>query len=179
MRKLLYVVHHSTFGGPHNHALRLCRPLARHGWELVILLPDEPGNAAARLRTAGVPMVQMPLHRLRASLDPRLALSSLFSFPGEVAAIRRIIREQHIDLVALAGLVNPHGALAAKLEDTAVLWKIIDSRTPPVLRWIMMHAVRALADAVMFTGDGLVASHVKSGSIRLPRFIYYPPVDTQ
>ncbi|HRC62745.1 MAG TPA: hypothetical protein PLX85_05920, partial [Dehalococcoidia bacterium] len=49
---LLHVVHYPVFGGPHNQALRLAEPLRRRGWETTVLLPDEPGNAAERLREA-------------------------------------------------------------------------------------------------------------------------------
>ncbi|MFN8556276.1 MAG: hypothetical protein U0531_02635 [Dehalococcoidia bacterium] len=73
---LLTVIHYPIFGGPHNEALRLHGALRAHGYETTVLLPAEPGNAAERLRAAGVPVVQRPLRRLRANPDPRVSSAS-------------------------------------------------------------------------------------------------------
>jgi hypothetical protein len=67
---VLFVIHYPVFGGPHNQALVLAQSLVRHGVDMTILLPDEPGNAAGRLRSAGVDVVTMPLHRVRATPHP-------------------------------------------------------------------------------------------------------------
>lgn len=47
---LFSALHYPVFGGPHSQALRLAAPLGRLGVRTVVLLPDEPGNAAGRLR---------------------------------------------------------------------------------------------------------------------------------
>src|SRR5438552_3354462 len=70
-RRYLFVIHYPVFGGPHNQALRLAAPLAAAGWETVVLLPDEPGNSADRLREAGLEVVTAPLSRIRATRDVR------------------------------------------------------------------------------------------------------------
>jgi glycosyltransferase involved in cell wall biosynthesis len=121
---------------------------------------------------------QMSLHRLRASLDPRLHTTFAVRFWGEVNAIRRLIRERQIDLVLIGGLVNPHAAVAARLEKVPVVWQIIDSRTPRILRLLLLPVVARLADAVMFWGRALIALHVGRSPLKLPSFIFYPPVDS-
>jgi glycosyltransferase involved in cell wall biosynthesis len=179
MAKALYVIHHSEFGGPHNTALRLHAPLQENGWELTVLLPNEQGNAARRLREANVPVIQLPLHRLRASLDPRLAMSAAVSFPREVLRIQRTLMAGEFDLVALAGLINPHAAVAGRLAHVAVLWTLIDTRTPAPLVGPLMSVVRRTGDAVMITGSGLISVHSGRKGVGLPHFIFYPPVDTR
>ena len=77
LKRVLFVIHFPVFGGPHNQALRLAHPLLARGWDTVVVLPAEPGNAAERLRAAGVEVVTMPLHRLRASTNPQLLLGLL------------------------------------------------------------------------------------------------------
>lgn len=176
---LLFAIHYPVFGGPHNQALRLNVSLAARGWKTLVLLPDEPGNAAGRLQEGGVPVVQMPLHRFRASPDLRLHAAFAVGFWREVNAIRRLIRERQVELVLIGGLVNPHAAIAARLERVPVVWQIVDSRTPRVLRLLLMPIVARLADTVMFDGQSLVDLHVDRHSFNLPLIVYYPPVDTK
>src|SRR5438067_6937620 len=114
--RFLLVIHYPVFGGPHNEVLRLSKSLSERGWDPIVLLPEERGNAAERLRGAGLEVVQAPLHRVRLGLDPRLHVSLLTSLPAEVTTIRRLIKQRRIDLVVVGGLVNPHAGLAARLE---------------------------------------------------------------
>ena len=178
MRRVLLVVHYPVFGGPHNEALRRNDALAERGWETTVVIPDEPGTALDRLRTGGVDVVAMPLHRLRATPDPRRHLAASRQFRADVAALRRLIRERSIDLVEVGGLVNPHAAVAARREGVPVVWKILDTRPPATLRRAVMPLVRRLADAVLFDGAALVPLHAGGRSLPAPAFVYYPPVDT-
>src|SRR5207253_8180460 len=81
------------------------------------------------------------------------------------------------DVVQIGGLVNPHAALAARRRGAAVVWQIVDSRSPALVRRLAMVLVRRLADAVMFDGEGLVPLH-GGASLAMPTFVYFPPVDT-
>jgi glycosyltransferase involved in cell wall biosynthesis len=174
----MFVTHFPVFGGPHNEALRLADPLGRRGWTVEALLPEEAEDAERRLASAGIPTSRLPLHRLRASRDPRAHLGLVGSFPLEVRRIRRLFRSRRIDLAVVTGLVNPHAAVAARAEDLAVVWKIVDSRPPPFLRRTMFPLVERLADVVMFDGQRLIPLHVGTRSVRAASIVYYPPVDT-
>jgi glycosyltransferase involved in cell wall biosynthesis len=176
---VLFVIHYPVYGGPHSQALLLSRSLVRRGVKMTVLLPDEPGNAADRLRGAAVDVVTMPLHRLRASPHPAHQLSFLARLPREVGAIRRLIHEKAIDVVQLGGLVNPHAAIAARLEDTPVVWQILDTRTPMAVRRVMMPLVRRLSDMVMTTGRAVADVH--PGLARLGERLrtFYPPVEPE
>ena len=178
-RRFLFVIHHAVYSGPQNQALRLKAPLAARGWDTLVALPDEPGNAAERLRAAGVDVVQLPLHRLRATLDPREHVGLALAFRREVERIERLVRARQIDLVVLGGLVNVQGALAARRAGVPVVWQILDSRPPRFLRGLAMSVVQRFADAVMFTGEGLIAQHGGRARLRMPVHVYYPPVDTE
>lgn len=175
---LLHVVHYPVFGGPHNRALHLQRPLAARGWQTVVLLPDEPGTAADRLRSAGVEVVTIPLHRLREKKDPRVHLRFARDLPVEVARIRRLIHERSIDLVLVNGLVNPHAAIAARFEHVPVVWQLLDTRTPAALRQGMMPFVTRLADVVMTTGMEVACVHPGATALGDRLVSFFPPVDT-
>jgi glycosyltransferase involved in cell wall biosynthesis len=176
--KLLVVIHYPVFGGPHNQALQLARALEPHGVAVTVLLPDY-GDAARRLRAAGIEVVLTPLHRVRATLRPGPLLGLVAHLPGEVQTIRRLIRERAVDIVQLGGLVNPHGAIAAKLEGTAVVWQLLDTRAPMVVRRLMMPLVVRLSDVVMTTGRGV--GHVHPGADALGERLrpFFPPVDPE
>ena len=175
--RILFVIHFPVFGGPHNQALRLSAALRSRGWETVVLLPAEPGNAADRLRDAGIEVVTMPLHRLRASPDPRLHVGFLTCLAREVEGIRHVIRQHAIDVVQVGGLVNPHAAIAAHLERVPVVWQLLDTRAPFALALLSMAFVRTLADVVMSTGRSVAMSHPGGAGITGRTVPFFPPVD--
>jgi glycosyltransferase involved in cell wall biosynthesis/SAM-dependent methyltransferase/uncharacterized protein YbaR (Trm112 family) len=177
--RVLYVIHFPIFGGPHNLARRLSAPLRSQGWELTVLLPDEPGNAADRLRTDGVDVVAMSLHRLRATRNPAVQLRFVTGFVPEVQAIRRLIRDRGIDLVLIGGLVNPHAAIAARLEHVPVVWQLLDTRAPRPVAVVAMAFVRALADAVLSTGRMVAAAHPGGDTIDDRLVPFFPPVEIE
>jgi glycosyltransferase involved in cell wall biosynthesis len=180
VRTVLVVIHYPIFGGPHNELLRLSGPLRARGWRLIGLLPDEAQTAAQRLRGWGVEVVQAPLHRLRRKMDPVLQGRYLLNLPSDVRRIRSIIRSQRVDLIQVAGLINPQAAIAAVLERLPVLWQVIDSRAPSLVRHSFMRLVTVLADQLMFDGRTLVDMHGGPAAVsRVPWLVYYPPVDTR
>ena len=177
--KVLFVIHYPVFGGPHNQALLLSRSLAREGVEMAVLLPDEPGNAADRLRAGGVEVFTMRLHRVRATPHPAEQLRFLRGLRREVRAIRRLIRERGFDIVQLGGLVNPHGAFAARRENVPVVWQILDTRPPMALRRVMMPLVIRLADVVMTTGRAVADVHPGAAGLGERLRPFYPPVEPE
>jgi glycosyltransferase involved in cell wall biosynthesis len=176
---VLFVIHYPVYGGPHNQALLLARELKRHGVSMTVLLPEGPGNAVPRLRTSGIDVVTIPLHRARATLRPRPLLQLAAYLPGEVRAIRKIIRERTITIVQLGGLVNPHGAIAARLEHTAVLWQLLDTRPPMAVRRLLMPLVVRLSDVVMTTGRTVGRVHPGVEALGERLLPFFPPVDPE
>ena len=163
--RALWVFHFPVYGGPHNTAVGVREPLADLGWKTVAALTDEPGNAEQRLTEGGLQTVTMPLHRLRASWHPRDNLRTAAAFRGEVRALEQLIRARSFDLVVLTGLMNPHGAIAARRAGVPVVWQVLDTRTPPVPRSAAMALVSRWADSVMFTGHAVEDLHWEDGRL--------------
>jgi glycosyltransferase involved in cell wall biosynthesis len=174
---IMFVIHYPVFGGPHNQALLLARWLDRYGVRMTVVLPAEHGSAVKRLADAGVDVVQTRLHRVRATSNPLDQLRFLTSMTREVGALRRLIRSRSIDVVQIGGLVNPHGAIAARLEGIAVIWQLLDTRTPMALRRVMMPLVLRLSDAVMTTGRKVATMHPGADSIGDRLRPFFPPVE--
>lgn len=178
-RKVLFVIHHAVFGGPHNQALRLAGPLRERGYETVVLLPDMEGDAPQRLRSAGITVEQAPLHSLRARPDPIVQARFALGFVPEVQTIRRCIRHHGIDIVQVGGLINPHAALAARAEGVPVVWQLLDTRAPRPVAWASMLWVRALATVVMPTGRKVLSAFPGWQRVASRVVPFVPPVDTE
>ena len=175
--RALWVLHFPVFGGPHNTAVGARGPLADLGWETLAALTDEPGNAERRLTAGGLDTATMPLHRLRASWHPRDNLRTATAFRREVRALEELIRTRSCDVVVLTGLMNPHGAIAARRAGVPVVWQVLDTRTPLVPRSAAMTLVRRWADSVMFNGRAVEELHVAGRPLKAPSFQFTGGVD--
>jgi glycosyltransferase involved in cell wall biosynthesis len=177
---ILSVIHYPGFGGPHGRNLALARYFAARGTaRLSVLLPAAPGDAAGRLRAAGVEVLTAPLGRLRASRDPRVHLATAAGWPGDVARIAAAARQVRADAVLLNGLANPQAALAARRAGAALVWQLLDTRTPRPLARLLRPWVRR-ADAVMATGRRVADLELGSAGCAAlgPRLVtFVPPVD--
>jgi glycosyltransferase involved in cell wall biosynthesis len=176
--RVLSIIHYPVFIGPHNSNMCLAPLLARDGIDLTVLLPDEEGNAAGRLRAAGVEVLTMPLGRVRARIDPRIQVPFLLGLRGQVRAIRRLLRERGFDVVMLNAMIHPHGAIAAWLEGVPIVWQLIDEYPPMILRRAMMPLVTRTAACVMTTGRHTARAHPGAVAMGSRLITFFPPVDT-
>ncbi len=177
MIHVLSIIHYPIYGGPHNRNAQIAPPLKDKGFKTTVLLPDETGNAAPRLQQAGVDIVKISLVRIRAKINPLYHLKLFFRFWGDVQRIRRVIREFSVDVVQLNGLVNPQGAIAARLEGVRVVWQILDTYPPMLLRRAIMPIVKLLANVVMCTGQRVAEDHPGSLEFGDRLVLFYPPVN--
>lgn len=176
--RVLSVIHYPTYGGPHNRNAAVIPVMRRQGVETTLLLPDEPGNAAELLRDQGLNVVCLPLSRLRAVRHPATHLRFAREFRAEVQSLRRLIRDLEIDLVLVNGLANPHAAIAGHLEDTPVVWQLLDTFAPMALRRIMMPLVTATADVIMSTGRAVAETHPGAMKFGERLVLFFPVADT-
>lgn len=167
------------YGGPHNHLRTLAGPLAALGVDVVAVVPEGPGGAADRLREVGIEVIQVPLHRMRATRNIRPHVDFFGRLPTEVVGLARILRQRKIDLVVQANLVPPHGGLAARCAGLPLVWQIVDTRSPRSVQVAAMGIVRRTADVTMFCGEALVSWHTGSRAMKMPIAVFYPPVDTE
>jgi glycosyltransferase involved in cell wall biosynthesis len=178
---VLIVIHYPVFGGPHNQAVLLASSLALYGVSMTVLVPDrtadEEGNAYERLHDAGVDVIAGDLGRARATMNPRRHMSFLRRLPRDIKTIRTIVQERAIDVVQVSGLVNPHAALAARLEGIPVVWQLLDTRPPMTVRRALYPLVAALADVVMTTGRSVAEVHPGIAGLGERVRVFFPPVD--
>ena len=176
---LLSVIHYPVFGGPHNRNAQLAPLLEANDITTTVLLPEDFGNAEARLRATGVKIIKVPLHRLRITFNPLVHLKYLLNYWKDISQIRRIIREYDIDMVLINGFVNAQAAFAARKENVPLVWQILDTRTPDILRRINGFLMRRMADALMCTGGRVADEHPGARSFGDRLVTFFPPVNTK
>jgi glycosyltransferase involved in cell wall biosynthesis len=177
--RALFVIHNPAFGGGHNEILVQRPGLEDAGWELLVASCDEPSSGADRLAAAGLEVVRLPLHRLRATARPGPHLRLAATFAPEVAALRRLIHRRGIDLVQVHGETNVHGAVAGRLERAGVCCHLYDTRAPAPLRRAMRPVLAALAGSVTVTGAGTARAYGGLERFGERLVVTFPPVDPQ
>lgn len=174
---MLAVVHFSAFGGPHNRTAEVARMLAEQGVETIVAIPEEPGSAFSRLTSRGLDVYQLPIERIRRTKDVRVHSQIARSIIPSMNALRALIRERDVDIVALNALGAPHLGIAARLEEVPVVWQLIDTYPHPVVRAAFMPVVRRCADVVMTTGRAVAEQHPGALAFGDRLFSFFPCVD--
>lgn len=152
-RRILLVTPFGAMGGAERVLTGLARHLPDHGWDPVAAVL-EPGPVADQLRAAGAEVEVLPSGRIR-QLHRGLAT---------IRGLRRLAREQHVDLV-FDNMSTAHlygGPAARSLGLPSVLWQqIIPNRDfggPPMTHaWVDRLAARVRADRVVVHSDLAVA----------------------
>jgi glycosyltransferase involved in cell wall biosynthesis len=176
--RLLFLIHQPYFAGPHNHALRLAKILAANGVETTVLLPDEPGDAAARLRSADLRVITYPSSRPRHVRSRTVAhLSYLLALPRNIQFVRKVIREYEIDLVQVEDVFHPHGSIAARLERRPVVLQVGGAGGSLAARSFGAVVSGRLATVIMTNGTGLRAAYPRFAWLRRQIVSYFSPVD--
>lgn len=178
MPKVLAIIQTPVFGGPHNQMLNLVKPLAEQGWDTTVVLPPEKGTGIERLSAVGIPFIQTPLHRLRATVNPKTHLELLTGFFPEVRLLEDIIRHQQADIVQICGLMSLHGGIAAKRQGIPIVWQLLSTFAPPPLRQLLSYYVTRTADVVMTTGQKIAQMHPGISQLGDRVIPFFPPVDT-
>lgn len=177
--KVLSIIHYPVAGGPHNRVGIVAGILQQHGIDTLVVLPDDADEAAGRLRSRGVDVHQMPLHRLR---KPRLIGRNIIwaaTMAREVRALTRLIRDREIDVVAVNALANPHAAIAARRAGAACVWELIDTFPPPAMRRAYMPLVLRLSDVILTTGVRVAELHPGTTDLGERWLTFFPCVDVE
>lgn len=176
--RLVSVIHGPDFGGAHNQLLRLSAPLRERGFETVAVLSEEANGPTARFREAGIETHQIPLGRLRATPNPVVQARFAARLRSDLRRLVRLLTDSRADVVQAHGPTNPQAALAAARADRrpGLVWQLLDTRAPMLLRRLTMPLVLKHADAVTCWGRELARVH--PGAERLgERLIFvFPPV---
>lgn len=171
---MLAVIHGATFGGPCNEIATLAAALEHT--QFVVVLPDEPGSAHERLAGAGVEYVRRPMARLRRLRSPGYWLAFPWRFLRDVVAMRDLARRDGVDLIHGYG-INLQAAFAARLARVPLVWSLIDSGAPGLIRALAARLLARWSSSVLLDGRTMLSRYPAVGRGRTSLKVYYPPVD--
>ena len=173
--RVLYVIPGAVFGGAHNQVLQLRSRLSEAGYDSVVLLPQEEGDAYQRLTEGGVEVHTAPLVRIRATLDPATQLRFLRRIPGQFRHYRRLFDSLQADIVQAHGITQVDVMWAAKSSGRGAIWQLIDTRAPAVMKTAFRPFLRRLPDVVFAVGSKTLEDHVEPATLSKPALMYAPP----
>lgn len=179
MKRVLSVIHAPRWGGIHTIMERVGPICGQSGWEWIVLLPTTKGeNGRARLEKAGLKVVEIPLRRIRKTLNPLVQLGFFLSIPLDIWRLTRVIRDQKIDVVQVCGLMHFHSAIAGRLMGKPVVWQLHSDQPPAFLKRFFTPWVVRIADSIMTSGASLRHTHpgLERAADRIVAF--RAPVDT-
>ena len=175
MNRVGFVITTPTFGGPHNQALRLYKPLKELGWEVKVITTDMPGNGASRLGEKGVPVRKIPLHRLRRGFPKKL--TSLVHVALDIPRLVRVFKEEKFDVIQFAGVQNLHVAIAARQVGLPVVSQLLSTYAPKAMRILFSPIVSLVSDAIMAVGSTVAQAHLGINIRGQSVILFFPPVD--
>lgn len=180
MVNVLNVLYDERVGGPQMRVIQVARRLKAVGLETVVVMPKGDPRFSALLDQAQIPCCEMKLVRLRSSFNPLEHAQYVAKFCPNVMALRRLIRQYHIDVVHTNGLMNLQAAIAARMERAKLVWHLNDVVTPRTLRTLCLPFVLSWADRIAISSKA-VGQHYfpKPNCMQSRVHVLYPPVDTE
>jgi glycosyltransferase involved in cell wall biosynthesis len=171
--KLLCVTPFSWLYGDSLSLLSLVTALDRSEFEPFVITTGH-GPLVSRLTESAVPnrSIRMP----QASRHGKEAvdfITSLFPISIDLA---RFIRANHIDIVYNNTLLNPYGALAARLAGVPCIWHIREIVKESYYRKLMIKATTMLADELVVVSRATAGLYSEKEQKRLN--VIYNGVDT-
>ncbi|WGF90238.1 glycosyltransferase [Marinivivus vitaminiproducens] len=173
------IIHAPRWGGIHTIMERAGPLCGQSGWPWTVVLPaaDDGDNGRKRLEAAGLNVVEIPLRRLRKTLNPLTHLKFLATIPIDVIRLMRIIKDYDIDVVQVCGLIHFHGALAARLANKPLVWQLHSDQPPAFLKRIFSPWVRSLSHVSMTAGQKIIGKHSGLSRMEPPPYVFFAPVD--
>lgn len=162
MPKILY---YSSLTHGQGGAIKLMYKLANHftshpSFDVVVILPDGDG-IAQKYRESGIPVRYVPFKRLGVHRSIKQRVEYSLSLPSVIRNIRKVIREEEVDIVHVNEVSFFAGLIAAKLEKIPAVChvRVILRNRFPLARVFFAFLLRMFADTIIVssqaTGRGL------------------------
>ncbi len=176
---VLSVIHAPEWGGIHTIMERVAPLCEARGWRWTVVLPKTGrDNGRERLERSGVRVAEIPLRRIRKTLNPIVQLQFLLTIPLDIFRLCRLIRTENIEIVQVCGLMHFHSAFAGRLMGKTVVWQLHSDQPPLALKKVFTPLVRLMAHSVMTAGHTVIEKHPGLNRIRERIFVFFAPINT-
>ena len=163
-------------GGPQKRAYDIALELKKYGVETVFLFNEK--------LKASIPINDFYCFLLRhiQCINKKNPITNLlffcFMFPYNLYKIRRIIKDNKIDIICANGLFNIVPVLAGRLAGRKILWLFEDTLTPPVLKVLFLPFVNLLSNKIIVVSNKVGEYFFGTNRRFLDRTVtIYPPVN--
>lgn len=124
--KVLNITEEGRGGGPLNRIRNVASELDSKGINTTVLFPKNDSEKFRKsLERDGVKYKQLQLHRLTKAKKPLLLY--LLTFFAEILSIKKVIKEESIDVLHANGSWQVKGIIAARLAGIKSVWHMNDS----------------------------------------------------
>ncbi|MBI3697011.1 MAG: glycosyltransferase family 4 protein [Acidobacteria bacterium] len=145
------------FGGPQHRILQTADALRPHGIQTLVILPAKESEVFySKLVARGLPAMRLRLHG--PSRRVWRLLGHIASLAPEILALRRVLRQEQVDVVHCNGVWQLHGVVAGRLAGARVVLHLNDTWTYAWTK-LLFFLVRPLCDAFIVTGRRVRASY--------------------
>ena len=103
--KIAYYIPGSIYGGAHNQVCAMAPELKAQGFEEVIILPREPGDAADRLEENGLRVIRGTFLRPRATLNVVVNIKAAANFIPQTLRLMHLLKRDSVELLQIYGLM--------------------------------------------------------------------------
>jgi glycosyltransferase involved in cell wall biosynthesis len=167
--RLLTISPTCEIGGSELNLLRLLQHLDKDEYEILHLIPY-PGPLADEFKKASFQVKILDMSRIRRFINPLKHIAFFLNFFPTVFKIKKIIENNRIDIVCTSSMVNPYGALAARLANKPHVLMVVEYLT--VLR-ITIPYFYLLSDKIICCSNMVSRMFKKSDKV----LVYYPGID--
>lgn len=165
----------SRIAGPQLRALRVAKQLRESGIQTIFLLPDGSDEFEKLAKNAGFDVTRPGIQRIQPPKQITANLRYISNIHPAEKRIRRIIKNQDINVVHASMTLNFQAAIAAWRSQAPLAWFFNDTLIPWPLNRITGKAAQILADDISIAADA-VHEHFFPESVKTRTV--YPPVDT-
>ncbi len=169
---ILYVhANNSDVGGADYCLFKLASELDRRRFRPVVCLARET-PILDMYKAAGIKTYVIDMRRIKKSVNPLYLAGLAFNFFKTVSALRKIIRDEKVDMVHGNDLLDLYGPVAGRLEKKSttqyVRWILT---SPRWLKALITRVVYWINDRVMTVSDGVARSMFSANGQVLPNVV--------
>jgi hypothetical protein len=163
--KSIKVLYFSTFVSKESgasYALRqMVRRTAQNDISPTIVVPDSP-ESVEMFPASEFDVIYLEMRRPRRTFNFAIHARYCLSFPKTLAALRKLIRDRHIQVIHCNEITDFMAAFAAKLEGVSCIYQVRHDGIPNPYRRVLTFVLEKTSDAIVVpsksTATWLIAS---------------------
>jgi len=174
---IITVINAPHWGGLHVLVERISPFYSENNYSRIVICNCDE-QTKRRFEGAGCHVVSRPLTRIRKKFNLLGLLKYPRAFVADVRAIGAVIRKSPNPILEGVGLLNFQPIVAALVYRTPLVFQLHSNLAPPLLRHVFGFLGARIADVLMTSGKGMIASHGGISEKWDTIVPFYAPIDS-